>query len=62
MPHSPRAPVTSGWVSMPPFLYHDNRLSVSFKVGAYYYYYRFPNAPRFNALEEEALRWVWGEV
>ena len=25
--------------SMPPFLHHDNRLSVNFKVGAYYYCY-----------------------
>ena len=40
-----------------PFLYHDNRLSVNFKEGSYYYRYKFPQAPRFTPLEEEALRY-----
>ncbi|KAL6755491.1 Clavaminate synthase-like protein [Haematococcus lacustris] len=44
------------WVSTPPFLYHNNRLSVTYKEGAYYYYYKFPDAPRFTPLQEEALR------
>ena len=44
------------WVDFAPFLYHDNRLSVNFKEGSYYYRYKFPQAPRFTPLEEEALR------
>jgi hypothetical protein len=30
---------------------------VTFKEGAFYYRYKFPGAPRFTPLEEEALRW-----
>lgn len=36
----------------------QNRLTVNYKEGAYYYRYRFPDAPRFTPLQEEALRWV----
>ena len=56
--HSLPAPQAPGpeWVSCPPFLYHDARLSVNFQEGAYYYLYRHKHAPRFTPLQEEALR------
>lgn len=44
------------WASQPPFIYYNNHLLTSFKEGAYYYSYKFPGAPRYTPLQEEALR------
>lgn len=55
----PRSPITTDcWHSPHPLLLHlQNYLTIQAFEGAYYYIYRFPDAPKFTPLQEEALRW-----
>ena len=62
--HCLSQPPKGTWTNQPPFIYHKNPLTVNYKEGAYYYSYKFPGAPRYTPLQEEALRWevLWGST